>query len=105
MQTIPFKLAKAGMVLAKDVLKPDASSAMPICGKGMVLTDSLIERMGRMGVARVTVQGHPVMVEGEATLEQQLARLDARFKRHEGDPLMRKMKEIYQRLIIRMMET
>ena len=105
MQTIPLKLAKADMVLAKDVLKPDAASPMPICGKGVVLTDSLIERMGRMGVARVTVQGHPVVVDGEATLEQQLARLDARFKRHEGDPLMKKVREIYRRLITRMMET
>jgi len=104
MQTISLKQATSGMVLARDVLKPDTASSVLICGKGMELTDALIERLQRMGITRVTVQGHPVAGEGEATLEEQLLRLDVRFKRHEKDPLMAKLKDVYRRLIIRTVE-
>jgi len=105
MQTISLEQATPGMVLAKDVVKPEAASPVLICGRGMELTEALLERLHRIGITRVTVQGRPVAGGGEeATLEDLLAGLDARFKRHESDPLMAKLKDVYRRLIIQTAE-
>ena len=103
MQNIPIKLAVAGMVLAKDITNPDDPTNMTICGKGIKLTESLISRLEQKGIQSVIVEGHPVIVEGEATLEQMLAALDLRFSRVTDDPLMMKIKEIYSRQIQRSM--
>jgi hypothetical protein len=103
MQNIPLALAKPGMVLARSVINPN-SPGVPVCGKGIPLTDSLIERLTQMGIQSVTVEGHPVVVEGESTLEEMLIKLDEKFRRLEGDSLMMKIKEIYKRRLIRSME-
>lgn len=103
MQNIPIKLAKAGMVLAKDVMPPANASGMPICGKETELSDKLIERLEAMGVESVIVEGHPVVIEGEGTLEEMLEKLEKRFCRVNDDPLMVKVKEIYRSMLIRSM--
>ena len=56
-----------------------------------------------MGVQSVSVEGHPVKVEGDATLEDMLAKLDKRFSRVEDDDLMKKVKEMYRKQIFRSM--
>lgn len=104
MQNIPLALAKPGMVLARSVVNPNVPNGPPVCGQGIPLTDSLIERLVHMGVQSVAVEGHPVVVEGESTLEEMLIRLDEKFRRVEGDSLMMKIKEIYKRRLIRSME-
>lgn len=104
MQNIPIALAKSGMVLAKDVLRLDQSSPVPICGKGTPLTDPLIERLKRMEIQSIIVEGHPVFMEGESTLEEQLEKLDKRFRQVADDPRMMKIKEIYRKQMIRSME-
>lgn len=103
MQNIPFSLATPEMVLGKEVKRPDKPDGPPICGRGVVLTDTLIERLKGMGIQSITVEGHPVSVEGEASLEEMLAALDNRFRRVEGDPLTMKLKAIYKKQIIRSM--
>lgn len=104
MQNIPLASAKPGMVLARSVIHPNSPNGAPVCGKGIPLTGLLIERLAQMGVQSVTVEGHPVVVEGESTLEEMLIKLDEKFRRLEGDSLMMKIKEIYKRRLIRSME-
>jgi len=101
MQTIPFKLALPGMVLAREIKNPENPEGPPVCGKGVALTESLIERLGQKGVASVTVEGHPVKIEGEQTLDELLAALDRRFRKVEGDPVMMRLKELFRQLTIR----
>lgn len=91
------------MVIAKDIKNSDDPSSMTICGKGVILTEPLIDRLQQKGVQSITVEGHPVHEEGEATLEQMLAALDVRFSRVADDPLMMKIKAVYRDLIIRSM--
>jgi len=104
MQNIPISLAKAGMVLAKEIKNSADASAMTICGKGIKLTEPLIDRLQRMGIQSLVVEGHPVHVEGEASLEEMLTALDRRFSSVEDDPLMMKIKDIYRKQIQRARE-
>jgi len=103
MQNIPISLAVPGMILAKEIKNSDDPSSMTICGKEVTLTESLIERLQRMGIQSVTVEGHPVNIEGETTLEQMLSALESRFSRVGGDPLMMRVKEMYRKQILRSM--
>lgn len=99
MQNIPLALAEPDMVLAKELKREENPDGPPICGKGVVLTDSLIARLESMGVQTVTVAGRPVRMDGDQTLEEMLDALDKRFRRVENDPLMMKVKEVHVRLI------
>jgi hypothetical protein len=92
------------MVLAKEIKADDNPASPPICGKGVSLTGLLISRLTQMGVQSVTVEGHPVKLEGEASLEEMLAVLDKRFAKVQADPLMMKLKEIYRSNLMRSME-
>lgn len=103
MQTIPIALAAPDMVLARDVRRNDNSQGPSICGRGTTLTASLIERLKNLGIKSITVEGHPVAVEGEKTLDDMLADLDLRFSKVENVPLMAKLKEMYRRNIVRSM--
>lgn len=103
MQNIPLTLAKAGMVVAKEIKASDDPAGMTICGKGVKLTDSLINRLEQMGIQSVNVEGHPVKMEGESSVEEMLAALEHRFRRAGDDPLMLTIKGIYQKQIRRSM--
>jgi hypothetical protein len=104
MQRIPIYQAKPGMVLAKDVRKEEDEVSPPICGKGIVLSESLLARLERMGIQALSVEGHPVTMEGDQTVEELLMALDKRFSKVMGDPLMIKLKDIYRETIIKSME-
>jgi hypothetical protein len=95
MQTLPIALAEADMVLARDVMRVDCLDGPPLCGKGVVLTAPLIMRLRNMGVQTVTVEGHPVTIEGEKTMEDLLLDLDFRFSRVAGNPRMEQLKGFY----------
>jgi hypothetical protein len=101
MQKIPLSLAQPGMALAKDVVRAENPNGPPICGKGVELTETLIERLRNMGIQSVTVDGHPVRMEGDKTLDELLEDLDRRFRRVAGDPLSDALKEIYRNRMIR----
>ncbi len=104
MQKIPLSLAEPGMVLAKEVRKEDNDVSSPICGKGIVLTESLLSRLEKMGIQALVVEGHPVRMEGDNTLDELLKALDKRFSKVMDDPLMIKLKDIYREHIIQSME-
>lgn len=91
------------MVLAREIRSSNEPNARILCGKGVMLTESLISRLRQMGVESVNVEGHPVRMEGEQTVEDMLAALDQRFSRVAQDPAMMKIKEIYRRQILRSM--
>jgi len=103
MQNIPLTLAKAGMVVAKELKVSEDPASMTICGKGVKLTDSLINRLEQMGIQSVNVEGHPVKMEGESSVEEMLAALEQRFRRAGDDPLMLMIKDIYKKQIRRSM--
>lgn len=97
MQQILSLQAAEGMVLAKDVLTADGRI---LCGKGTALTTSIIERIRKMDIGHITVEGHPVQVEGEKTLEQELHDIEERFSRVKHvPPLMYLKKRIMQRKV------
>lgn len=103
MQNIPLTLAKPGMVVAREIKGSDDPASMTICGKGVTLTEPLINRLQQMGIQAVTVEGHPVKSEGETTLEEMLAALDRRFARVEDDGLMMRIKALYRKQLARSM--
>lgn len=84
MQRLPLKLASAGMVLAKEVSR----DGKVLCGPGIGLTAEIIDRLARVGVTSVTVEGHPVKLPGEKSLRERLGDLEARFSRVHDDPVL-----------------
>ncbi|HMK50073.1 MAG TPA: hypothetical protein VK435_08470 [Thermodesulfovibrionales bacterium] len=101
MQKIPLTLAYEGLILAQDIRNEDNPDGPPLCGRGVTLTESLISRLNRMGVQAISVEGHPIRMDGEKTLEEELAVLDERFKKVKDDPLMKKLKELYRVQIVK----
>ena len=96
MQRILIAQAGPGMVLAKEILNPEG---MVLCGAGTALTPALIERLIGMDIVDVTVEGHPVILEGEKTLQEELHEIDVRFQRVEDiAPLMYLKKRIQAKL-------
>ena len=92
MQKIPLKRAKPGMKLAKPVVN---DRGMTLCGAGTALSEDIIDRLVRMEVKRITVEGHPIDTgKQEKSLEQMLKELDGRFKKVGADPLMKKIKNM-----------
>ena len=103
MQKIQLTLAKAGMTLTRDVFRGDSPVGMPICGKGTELTDTLIARFESMGVHTVYVEGHPIHVDGESSLDDLLLKLDVRFSKTLQEPLNLIMYDIYKAYLIKSM--
>jgi hypothetical protein len=60
----------------------------------------LIERLRKLGVQAITVEGHPVTEAGEKTLEGELADIEERFGPRTGDPLLMRLKEIIKDMIV-----
>jgi hypothetical protein len=51
-----------------------------LCGKGVELTEEHIRKFEEFGVTFVTVEGNPVKLPWEKTLEDELKELEERFK-------------------------
>jgi hypothetical protein len=100
MQNIPIALATPDMVLAREIRRPDSPAGPPICGSGIVLTESLLERLKTLGIQTVTVEGHPVTIQGEKGLDELLQELDSRFNKVSKDSLMRKLKEMFREKLV-----
>ena len=96
MQRILLAQAGPGMTLAKEILNPEG---LVLCGAGTALSPALIERLAGMDIVDVTVEGHPVNIEGEKTLQEELQEIDLRFHRVEAiPPLMFLKKRIQAKL-------
>lgn len=94
MQRITIVQAKAGMVLAEPAQNEQGTV---ICGAGTLLDDTLLGRMERFSVVRITVEGHPVKKKGDDKSEDELAAmLDARFARHADNELMMGVKAVFR---------
>ena len=97
MQQILIAQAGEGMVLAKDV---ENEEGRVLCGKGTPLNDSLIERLRRMEVTHLTVEGHPVTDENEKPLCEELRDIEKRFSRVKHiPPLMHLKKRLQERAV------
>ena len=103
MQKIPLNLATADMVLGRDVFRNDSPAGIPICGKGTVLTDSLIMRLQHLDVQSVYVEGHPVQLDGDKSLPELLAELDRRFSKTGENRYNCMLHDIYRKHITAMM--
>lgn len=103
MQKIPISLAEPEMVLGRDVFRNDSPAGIPICGRGTVMSDSLILRLQNMGVQSIYVEGHPLQQEGDKTLDECLAELDRRFSKASDNRLNQKLLDIYRNHIKSMM--
>jgi len=89
--------AKDGMTLAKDVM---TSEGRVLCGKGTLLTAALIERFLKMDIVQVTVDGHPVSVPGEKSLQEELLEIEERFSEVKSvPPLMYLKKRLMKKLV------
>ena len=96
MQKIPLAGAFPDMILGRDIHREDSPGGPPICGKGVKLTASLIERLKKMGVQSITVEGNNVDMPGAKSPQEILNALDERFSKVEGDQLSIKLKNIYR---------
>jgi translation initiation factor IF-2 len=84
-QKIPLELAKAGMVLAKPVLR---SNGLVLIGENAELTDPIIARLKQMDIDAVVVQGNPLDLEGVGSgtpYNRILERMDHLFRKYEGE--------------------
>ncbi|THB64474.1 MAG: hypothetical protein D6E12_14775 [Desulfovibrio sp.] len=93
MQKIPLNLAKEGMVLAKPVLR---DNGLVLVAQGTELSSSLLERLERMDVDKVVVEGNPVDLDGAAggtEYTTRIERLDHLFRKFQADPWMNQLKE------------
>jgi hypothetical protein len=88
MQKIPLTLAKAGMKLAKPITK---ANGMPIIASGVELSDTLIARLDGMGIDKIFVVGDAVAASQNPSVR--VARLERLFRRLEGEPFMREVKD------------
>lgn len=94
MQKIPLMTAAAGMVLARDVYRDDTGSGMPICGKGTVLSDSLIRRLEHLGVQSLHIEGGAECAA--RSLDDLLCDLDKRFAKVQDHDLSGILREVYE---------
>jgi hypothetical protein len=92
MQKIPLELAKADMVLAKAVTR---ENGMVLVAAGTKLTESLISKLGNMGVEEVAVQGDGLGVGdgyGAEALAKRQERLEHLFRNFKEDRYMQRIK-------------
>jgi hypothetical protein len=92
MQKIPLELAKADMVLAKAVTR---ENGMVLVAAGTTLTESLISKLGNMGVEEVAVQGDALGMGdgcGAEALAKRQERLEHLFRNFKEDQYMQRIK-------------
>jgi hypothetical protein len=97
LQKILTTQAREGMLLARDVETPDGRI---LCGKGTELTGIILERLKKIDVIYLTVEGHPVQEQGQKTLQEELLAIEERFSRVKHiPPLMYIKKRIMERTV------
>lgn len=95
MQRLPLSYVRPGMKTLEEVV--DANGRV-LCGKGIELTEEHIKRFYELGVSFVTVEGHPVKLPWEKTLEEELEALNQRFEGIE-DPYLLEIKKILEEFL------
>ncbi len=97
MQEILTIQGAPGMILSRDVLTAEGTV---LCGKGTELSEKLISRLQKMEITHIAVEGRPVVVEGEKTLQEELLEIEKRFSKiKDTPPLMYIKKKIMENMI------
>lgn len=87
------------MVLEKPVMRPEKPDGLAIFGKGVKLTQTGIDRLKQIGVQAITVAGHPVVIEGEESLDEILASMETRFRKLRDNPEMMQLLDLFKEQI------
>ena len=87
----------AGQRLARPVV---TSTGVALLRPGAQLTATLIARLAGFGLEEVWVEGPAAPADPQPTLEEDLARLDARFAEHVDNPLMVDLRDAIARQIV-----
>ncbi len=95
MQRLPLTYIRPGMKTFEEVVDP---SGRVLCGKGVEITEDMLKRFQELGVSYVTVEGTPVVLPWEKTLEEELKELEARFEGIEEENLLQ-IKELIKELL------
>jgi len=95
MQRLPLSYLRPGMKTYEEVY--DAQGRV-LCGKEVELTEEMLKRFAELGVSYVTVQGRPVELPWEVSLEEELSALEERFRGIEDETLLQ-IKEIIKELL------
>ncbi len=85
MQRLPLSYIKPGMKTFEEVVD---QNGRVLCGKGIELTEEHIKKFQEFGVNFVTVEGHPVKLPWEKTLEEELQELEKRFEGIQDETLL-----------------
>ena len=96
MQRLPLFYIKPGMKTFEEVID---QNGRVLCGKGIELTEEHIEKFKELGVKYVTVEGTPVKLPWEKSLEEELKALEARFK-NVKDEHMLALKNIVKEVLL-----
>jgi len=85
------------MKIAQEIKNDDGHV---LCGPGVELTSSLIERLAKSDIHVIIVEGHPVELPGEKKITERLKELEERFAKVKSDPVLRAiMKLIAEQMI------
>ena len=93
MQRIPLRLAQAGMVLEKPILR---DNGLVLIAEGSELSDTVLRRLESMNVETIVVKGNPVDMEGMGggtSFSQRAERMDHLFRKYKADPFMLRLKD------------
>ena len=85
------------MKLEKEAVTPEGQV---LCGAGTELTAELVLRLEKQGITVLAVQGHPVTLPGEKSLNERLRELEYRFSRVKKDPVLKAIKKLIAELWI-----
>ena len=70
-----------------------------LCGKGIELTEPMIQKFQELGVSYITVEGTPVKLPWEKTLEEELELLEKRFSGIKDEFLLH-IKEVLKEVLM-----
>lgn len=95
MQRLPLSYIRPGMRTYEEVI--DANGRV-LCGKGVELTEEHIKKFEEFGVSFITVEGHPVKLFWEKTLEEELKEMEERFEGITDENLL-KIKRLFKEFL------
>lgn len=96
MQRLPLSYIKPGMKTYEEVVD---SQGRVLCGKGIEITEEMLKRFQELGVSYITVEGTPVRLPWERTLEEELELLEERFRDVKNDFALQ-IKEAVRELLL-----
>jgi len=96
LQRLPISYIKPGMRTYEEVVD---SQGRVLCGKGVELTEEMLKRFQELGVSYITVEGTPVKLPWEKTLEEELELLEERFRDTKNDFALQ-VKEVIKELLM-----